>query len=305
MLDVFVGIYYNIKKITAKVGGNMNTKKYVYEYDDYEDGNCDAETMAEQILNDPDLSSLDEIVVGCWGESYDNGAQAIIDVFVNNPDAFANISSLFIGDMDYEECEVSWIEQGNYSKLWAALPNLKKLTIKGATELELGAISHAKLESLELISGGLPSNVLASIAKADLPKLEKLNLYIGVEDYGFSGDIAEVKAVVDQCKNFPSLKYLGIGDSELQDEIAEYVMNCKVLESLETLDFSNGTLSDVGAKSILEKKDRLVALKTLNLNYHFMSDTMMETISKLPFEVLIGEQQVNDEEYGNYPMLTE
>ena len=37
-------------------------------------------------------------------------------------DRFRHITKLFIGDMDYETCEVSWIIQGDYSRLWKAMP---------------------------------------------------------------------------------------------------------------------------------------------------------------------------------------
>ena len=75
--------------------------------------------------------------------------------------------------------------QGNYSKLWAALPNLRALTVKGSTELELGEIVHEGLEELTVICGGLGNDVIASIQNAKLPNLKKLLLYIGIEDYGW------------------------------------------------------------------------------------------------------------------------
>lgn len=53
-------------------------------------------------------------------------------MFVEHAERFAHLESLFVGDMESEECEISWIKQGDYSRLYAALPNLKKLTIKGA-----------------------------------------------------------------------------------------------------------------------------------------------------------------------------
>lgn len=52
-------------------------------------------------------------------------------MFVEHAERFAHLESLFVGDMESEECEISWIQQGDYSRLYAALPNLKKLTIKG------------------------------------------------------------------------------------------------------------------------------------------------------------------------------
>ena len=126
------------------------SKRFSYTYEDWDEGGKDAKTMVEDILKDSELSDLDEIVIGCWGECWDDndGAQEIIDGIVANKEKFSHIKSLFIGDMDYEDCEVSWIIQGNYSKLWAAMPQLEKLVIKGSTDLELGEIQHRRLQHL-------------------------------------------------------------------------------------------------------------------------------------------------------------
>lgn len=282
----------------------MNSKKYFYEYEDYEENNKDSKTMAKEILEDSCLDKLDEIIIGCWGDCWENNSQAIIDSFVDNKDRFKNIKSIYIGDMDYEECEVSWIEQGDYSKVWDALPNLEQLTIKGSQGLVLGEISHKNLKSLEIICGGIPKEVLNDIANSNLPNLEKLNLYIGVDDYGFDGDMEDIKKVIEN-DSFKNLKYLGLGDSEEEDKIVKIVLESKIIQQLEVLDFSNGTLSDKGGQVILDNKDKLLNLKKLDLHYHFLSDEKMDAISKLPIEVDLDDQQENDEEYGNYPMLTE
>lgn len=283
----------------------MVSKKYVYEYDDYESGEKDATTMAEFILNDPEMESLEEIVVGCWGECYDNNVQGIIETFVGHKDKFNHIKSLFIGDMTYEECEVSWINQGNYDELWAALPNLEKLIIQGSQDLNLGNVAHKNLKCLEIICGGLPAFIIKQIAKADLPELEKLNLYIGVDNYGFDGDINDIKSLLKEMPSFPKLKYLGIGDSDLQDEIAEAILESEVIKQLEVLDLSNGTFSDKGGQLILDQQEQLKHLKMLDLHHHFMSDEMMEKLEGTGITMDLSEQNENDEKYGNYPMLTE
>ena len=114
------------------------TKKYSYDYEQYEDGGKSVRTMVDDILSDPAFPSLEGIIIGDWGNTWDDGCQGILDGIVAHAEEFSHITSLFIGDMDYEECEVSWIMQGDYSKLWAAMPQLKELTIKGSTDLSLG-----------------------------------------------------------------------------------------------------------------------------------------------------------------------
>lgn len=281
-----------------------DSKKYYYVYEDYEDGGKNAGTLAEEILNDPDLNSLKSIIVGCWGELYGNNCQPILDMFSKNSQKFSHIESLFIGDMESEECEVSWIEQGNYNELIKSLSNLKHLTIKGSNGLSLGELNHPELESLEIICGGLPKSVILDIANSNLPKLKKLRLYLGVEDYGFDGSIDDIQKLI-QNPNFVNLEYLGLCDSEIQDEIVEAVLSSFAFPNLKVLDFSCGTLSDKGAQSILNHQDKLINLELLDLHYHFITDEFVEKLKKLPIRIDLDEQQENDEEYGNYPMLTE
>ncbi|MDE7067583.1 MAG: cytoplasmic protein, partial [Schaedlerella arabinosiphila] len=131
------------------------SKKYMYDYEQFENGKGPG-TMVADILSDPEFSQVSDLVIGCWGESWYDSCQIILDQIVENKEKFSHVESLFVGDMDYEECEVSWIVQGNYSGLWQALPRLKSLTVKGSSELVLGEISHPELEALTIICGGLP-----------------------------------------------------------------------------------------------------------------------------------------------------
>lgn len=281
-----------------------DTKRYFYYYEDYEDGDKNAATLAEEILCDSDLSSIKTIIVGCWGETYDNSCQAILDMFSENSEKLSHIETIFIGDMDSEDCEVSWIEQGNYSELLKSLKNLKHLIIKGSNNLSLGELNHPELESLEIICGGLPKSVILEIANSNLPKLKKLNLYLGVEDYGFDGSLEDIKTLIEN-KNFMNLDYLGLGNSEIQDEIVELVLNSDIVSNLKVLDFSNGNLSNKGAQLIIDSADKLRNLELLDLHYHFITDDFVRKLKGLAININVEEQMENDEEYGNYPMLTE
>ncbi len=284
--------------------GEDKSRKYSYEWEEYEDGGKNAGTIITEILEDPKLPELEEVIVGCWGESWDNNAQPIIDGIVSNKDKFSHIKSLFIGDMEYEECEVSWIEQADYSKLWEALPQLEKLTIKGSTNLVLGDIDHKNLKSLEIICGGLPRQVLQSIGEAKMPNLL---LYIGVEDYGFDGDISDIENMLTKS-DFPKLEVLGIMDSEIQDEITEVVVKSKYMKQIEELNLSMGSLTDQGGGILLQELPSCATIRYVDLEYHYMSDEMMEKLTELPIEINVDDQQEEDEYDGEiyrYPMLTE
>lgn len=281
--------------------------KYFNSYDDCMENGKSAKTLVQDILGDPKLPELEEIVVGDWGEAYTDSCQSVIDGIVENKEKFAHIKSLFIGDMEFDECEVSWILQGNYEKLWGALPDLKELRIKGSCDLELGAIDHENLETLEIICGGLPKDVISQIENAKLPNLRKLNLYIGIDNYGFDGDIDTIKSLLEHS-DFPNLEYLGINDSEIQDEITEAVLNSKYISKISILDLSNGTLTDKGGQMLLDEVPKYENIKKLDLHYHYLSDEMMNKLKNLSIEVNLDEQNEMDEYNGeiySYPMLTE
>ena len=282
------------------------SKTYSYNYDEYESGKK-AETMVMDILADSDFTGLDELIIGSWGGPYEEDCQPVIDAIVENADRFSHITKLFVGDMDYEECEVSWIMQGDYSRIWKAMPQLKELTIKGSMDLTLGEIEHENLESLTIICGGLGTTVIKQIEKAKLPSLKKLLLYIGVEDYGFDGDAGTIKELLVNS-DFPNLTYLGIVDSEIQDELVQVVLECKYIRQIETLDLSCGTLTDKGGNLLLEKLPELTNIKKLDVHHHYLSDEMMDKIGKLSPEVDVSEQEEAEEWDGEIwynAMLTE
>lgn len=284
----------------------ISKRTYFYDYDEYEQGKSAADLVGE-IMESAQFPELDELVIGNWGSAFEEDCQVIINDIVANAERFSHIQKLFIGNMGFEECEVSWIIQGDYSKLWKAMPQLKELTVKGSTGLALGDICHEELESLTIICGGLPKEVIQSIQKAKLPKLKKLLLYIGVDDYGFDGNGATIKELLEQA-DFPALTYLGITDSEIQDELAQVVLDSKFMGQLDTLDLSNGTLTDKGGALLLEKIPAWPNIKKLDLHYNYLSNDMAKKLKELPIEVDVSEQEKASEYKGQFymnAMLTE
>ena len=282
------------------------SKKYQYDYDDYDEGKGPA-TMVEEILADPEFPQVTQLIIGSWGSACEDDCQEILDGIRANKDKFAHVESLFVGDMDYEECEVSWILQGNYSDFWEVMPQLKELTIKGSMDLVLGDIVHQNLEALTIICGGLPVSVIQSIKKAKLPGLKKLVLYIGIENYGFDGNKDTIKALLEES-DFPKLEYLGIEDSEIQDELVQVVLESKYMKQLHTLDLDNGTLTDKGGELLLGKLPSYPNIKVLDVHYHYMSEEMEEKLKALPIEVDTSESNEPEEYRGEIwmnAMLTE
>ncbi|OBZ08554.1 hypothetical protein A7975_26055 [Bacillus sp. FJAT-26390] len=271
-------------------------------YDEYEEG-IRMSSLIEKLASSADGEQLSILTIGDWGQAYENSPDSFLDTLISHKDSFPNLTKLFIGDMGFEECEVSWINQTNLSPLLAAFPNLQSLSIKGSQELSLQPLVHDKLQELVIICGGLPKSVLEEIASARLPELKRLELYLGVEDYGFDGGIEDVLPLM-KGELFPKLTYLGLKDSGIQDEIAVAIADAPILDQLDTLDLSYGTLSDEGGEALLAS-ERIKKLKHLNLSYHYMTGELLERWKQSGLSVDVTDQQEADEDDWRYPFLTE
>ncbi|RAU99875.1 STM4015 family protein [Paenibacillus sp. YN15] len=279
----------------------MSEVKLTVAYEDYENG-VQMKQLIEELAAQPESKELESLVIGDWGGSYENDSSSVVEALVQAKEAFPKLRKLFIGDMDSEECEVSWIMQSDVAPLLTAFPELISLTIQGSTGLSLNPARHEKLEELVIICGGLGKDVLDSIAQAHFPRLKKLELYLGVDSYGFDGTLEDVLQVAKSGK-FPELVYLGLKDSEIQDEIAAALADAPILDQLHTLDLSMGTLSDAGAEALLNS-DRVKKLQRLDLSHHYMSEKMIKRWKQSGLNVDVSDAQGEDDEY-RYPALTE
>lgn len=281
----------------------MTEVKLSIGYDEFEEGQRIG-TEIEKLAGSSESAQLTSLIIGDWGQAYENSSEEVVEALVKHSASFPALRKLFIGEMGYEECEISWITQSDLSPLLPAFPALQSLTIQGGNDLGLKNLAHENLEELSIITGGLSKAVLVDIAASQLPNLRKLELYLGVEDYGFDGSLADLLPLIEVGK-FPKLTYLGLKNSEIQDEIAGALADAPILDQLETLDLSLGTLSDEGAERLLAS-DRIKGLKALNLSHHYMSDEMIKRWqqSGLPVDVS-DKQESDDDEDWRYPSITE
>ncbi|KQV59464.1 MULTISPECIES: STM4015 family protein [unclassified Duganella] len=249
--------------------------------------------LMDQFLQSADKSRLDALVIGMWGEPYEEGADDIIAALVARAPELPALRALFIGDMTFEECEISWIVQGDYTPLLKAFPKLEELRIRGAQDLSLEPVTHAALRKLTIESGGLPSEVVESLIASSLPALEHLELWLGSDDYGFDGDVDLYRRLLGALAG-PSLRYLGLRDSDISDELAEWLASEEVIGRLHTLDLSLGTLGDDGASALLGSP-HVRMLRRLDLSHHYISAGMQEKLKALPLEVVLDDAQEEDD----------
>ena len=242
-------------------------------------------------------ATLEALIIGMWGDPYESGADDVIAALASHAPQLPQLRALFIGDMTYEECEISWIVQGSYKPLLDAFPQLEELRIRGGNDLIIEPFTHQNLRKFTIESGGLDEKIARALADSHMPKLEHLELWLGTDEYGFSGDVTLYQQVLEQLST-PTLRYLGLRDAQIADDLAAWLANEPRLATVKTLDLSLGTIGDVGAEALLQGS-QLRNLTRLDLSHHYISEANQEKLRALPFEVVLDDPQEDDEDDGD------
>ncbi|MCF2525684.1 STM4015 family protein [Yinghuangia soli] len=252
------------------------------------------EELYDYFLESVDTTKVTALVIGAWTEDMSD-PNPLHARLAADADRFPALRHLFLGDIVSEESEISWIDMGALTPLLAAFPLLEELSARGGTEPEpnegegeggededgdtaraLVPFRHEHLRSLAFESGGLPAHIVRAVGRSDLPALERLDIMMGVDEYGGDTTVDDLTEILAGTR-LPSLRHLGLLNSEQQDEIAAAVAGAAVTARLESLDLSMGTLSDEGAEALLAGQP-LGHLKTLKVDHHFLSEPMADRI---------------------------
>lgn len=277
-------------------------------YEEGEEGRRWTDKFAA-FLDDPSSSQVPGIVIGDWGllsAAMDQTSAFVVEALVAARDRLPNLRAIFLGDIVGEECEISWIRQSDVSPLFAAYPQLEHFCVRGAEGLSLGSLTHNRLKSLTIQSGGLAANVVREVAAAKLPELEHLELWLGDNSYGANATVSDLAPILEG-KLFPKLKYLGLRDSEIADEIARAAATAPVVERIRVLDLSMGTLTDEGAAA-LWGSPAIARLEKLDVHHHYCSEEMTEKLQSLGIEVDASEREdpdIYDDEVWRYVAVGE
>ncbi len=251
----------------------------------------------EALLANPNVSAITGLVVGAWGEEMYESAEIenVVSALVAAAPKLPNLTALFIGDITYEECEISWIQQGNLGPLFEAYPNLTHFGARGGENLTLGKITLPALSYIVIEAGGLDRSVVHDLIQSELPSLEHFEIYIGTDNYGRTTTIEDLSPLLTN-NPFPKLRYLGLRNAEIANDIATTIVNAPILSQVEVLDLSLGTLTDLGGQALLNAP-AILKLKRLDLHHHFMSTEMMAALEALPIPVDVSEQEDDDDDW--------
>lgn len=231
--------------------------------------------VLDELLDQVPAESVRALVIGSWGTCYENPPP--IDRLVALAPRLTGLRALFLGEMTFEECEISWIRHQDITALVEAYPALEVLRVRGAAGLRMAPVHHRALRELAFESGGLPAALVRGVAGSDLPALTHLELWLGVDDYGRDTTVADLAPVL-AGERLPALRHLALCNTDLADEIAAAVAAAPVVARLDVLDLSKGTLTDAGAEALLAGQP-LTHLRRLDLHHHYLAAETVERVA--------------------------
>ncbi len=281
-----VGYQDMIANVTWR-GGFIDKAKVMYARDRPDDKKSDVPAVLAMLLDGPGRF-IRELTVGLVqpeGNNYDP-----ITAVLAKRGPLPTLRSLFYGDFTYVDTELNWSSIGNLGKLYAAVPELQRLTLRSGDSMKLGTIVLPELRKFTMITGGLQAASAKSIATATWPKLELLDVMFG--DHGRPAPtVKDLQPILD-AKGLGKLTWLGITNFNFHKELVPALLASKIVKQLKTLDLSMGTLGDHQAAILGAAKDKLGHLAELHVGENYLTATGMKALKQLGVQIVSLDQRL-------------
>jgi hypothetical protein len=242
-------------------------------------GKADAQTTEEYMdsfVREVDGTAVRAITAAAVMEESFVNAPAHRDLLVEYAPHWPDLGSLFFAEYLVGDAEISWIAQDDVTPLLDAFPRLTGFTVRGGGSLRLAGLEHATLRALAIESGGLSGATVRDVASARLPALRHLELLLGDTYYGYDATLDDLAPILSG-EAFPRLRYLGLRNASGTDDLVTALAGAPVTATVRTLDLSMGTLTDRGARVLLDTPV-FHRLERLDLDHHYMSEAVQEEV---------------------------
>jgi uncharacterized protein (TIGR02996 family) len=271
--------------------------------DKYETSEIDFPDAIAKLMQLPGIGFLRGLVIGAkdfddYPTSWSDCIEALADAGVPR-----SLRSLAFSRGQY--WDISSTELGDLSPLYPQLQHLRELSIElGA--MSFGAMDLPSLQKLEIVTGGLTGENVASIGKARWPALETLSLCIGEtgNDYGCTVELSDLGPLLSS-DHLPRLRHLSLSNSSLADELAAALTRSPLLPRLQTLGLDLGTMSDAGARTIIEHWQSFSHLESLDLSHGYFTGEIVDQLKKLKGPTIVLDDLQPGDDDDRYCAISE
>ena len=210
----------------------------------------------------PAARFLHSLTLGIFDEPNEDQYAGAKEALRENPPPM--LRHLYLGDFTSEECEISWSMVHGLHEYLAIFPELHSFRVLGG-ELTTKALRHGELRTLIIESGGCGPEVTRAVGSAQLPKLERLELWTGQGAYGGYGPLSDYEPLLS-AKTCPNLTHLGFRNSEQADPFVALLADSALLPQLTSIDVSLGMFGPHGARTLIANKEKFAHLTTIDVS---------------------------------------
>jgi hypothetical protein len=237
------------------------------------------EDRIDELVNETEALLVRALVIGLWSADEESDCASIYAKLCSPEvlDALGELEALFVGDIIQAERQISWIRQADVTSVLKAYSRLQVFRVRGGEGLSLAPFESRSLRSITVESGGLDRSVIAGLSESSLPSLERLELWLGSENYGANHAVDDLLPLLSG-RLFSRLVHLGLRDCQYTDDVVIALAHSPLLRQLETLDLSMGTFGDQGARALMDSPYAR-SLATIDVTHHFMSPRVAEALS--------------------------
>lgn len=236
--------------------------------------------LVAELLAHPSARFLRELRIGSLGPDLHDYADVIEEIIRRCP---ATLRTLALVDLPPGTAELVFANLADVTPLLAATPLLEELRLAG-NSVEVSSWPLPKLRRLAIATAD--PVLLGSLARANLPSLESLQLSAGDAPMPAA---PLVKIMTRHAEG--KLKTLAITRTANTDQLVPSIVKAPLIESLARLDLSGGTLSDAGAELLLHARDKLEHLEYLDLSGNTLSAAKTKQLASLCASVRLDNQR--------------
>lgn len=231
------------------------------------------------LLGHPSSKFLRKLTLGCFDAQGLCDYGALYPILVEGGPR-RTLRELFIGDTSLEHTEIGWTRAGDLAALRGLYPGLRRLKLRAGSMALRGGLAYPALEELVIESGGLPADVVRTVAAAPFPALRRLELWLGARAHGATATLDDVAPILAGAQ-LPRLDALALRNCESTDDLCRQLVMAPLAARITSLDLSMGVMTDDGVAVLLAHRARLGRLRHLDVSDNFLTAPALAALRAL------------------------
>ena len=242
---------------------------------DWNDAQWSPLPMARALFSSPLCVALEELRIGILRWDFNDQPDVLVEAGKHG--WAKDLQRLHLGDV--QDVDMAHHTIGDVGKvITKQFPNLVSLKLHSGAQSWRGSkesfgvdgLALPRLQELVVETCAMTGKRMKALASANLPALEKLELWFGAREYDANARIADVVPVLDG-KQFPKLRHLGLRNTELVTDIIRLLPDRKVAKQLASLDLSMSIMTDEDAAELAAEAKKFPRLEQLDVSDNYVT----------------------------------